>query len=111
MRAVVLNIGTITPPASDVSELLQPETQNALLITKNGYKLSNSYPVPELQTGEVMIRNHATGLNPIDWKSVEYNFCLPEHPWITGREMAGVVARLGPGVKSVSVGDRVWTSK
>ncbi|KAB5549630.1 hypothetical protein GE09DRAFT_1223451 [Coniochaeta sp. 2T2.1] len=31
-----------------------------------------------------------TSLNHIDWKSVEYNFCLPELPWVTGREMAGV---------------------
>lgn len=58
-----------------------------------------------------MIRNYAVGLNPIDWKSVDYNFCLPAFPWVTGREMAGVVERVGSEVKGCKVGDRVWTSK
>ncbi|TVY90942.1 G patch domain-containing protein, partial [Lachnellula willkommii] len=59
---------------------------------------------------EVVISNRATGLNPIDYKSVDYNFCLPEFPWVTGREMAGVVEMVGAGVRDVKVGDHVWTS-
>jgi NADPH:quinone reductase-like Zn-dependent oxidoreductase len=57
-----------------------------------------------------VISNHATGLNPIDYKSVDYNFCLPEFPWVTGREMAGVVEAVGSAVTDVKVGDHVWTS-
>ncbi|KAK2755567.1 hypothetical protein FQN54_006507 [Arachnomyces sp. PD_36] len=59
---------------------------------------------------EVMIRNCAVGLNPIDWKSVDYNFCIPEFPWVTGREMAGVVEKVGAAVTNLKPGDRVWTS-
>ncbi|KFA54954.1 hypothetical protein S40293_02305 [Stachybotrys chartarum IBT 40293] len=88
------------------------QTQSALLVTADrSYKIVADFPVPQtLAPHEVMIRNHATGLNHIDWKSVDYNFCLPELPWITGREMAGVVERVGAGVTKYQPGDKVWTS-
>ena len=57
---------------------------SALRVVRNGvYELSHTCPIPEFMADdEVMIRNHATGLNPIDWKSVDFNFCLPEFPWV-----------------------------
>ncbi len=90
-----------------------PATQSALIITPSrGYALVADFAVPaELGPGEVMIRNKATGLNHIDWMSVEYNFCLPELPWITGREMAGVVEAVGSDVARLRKGDHVWTSR
>ena len=99
---------TAPQPAAKISI-----TQSALLVTENRiYSLVHDLPVPEsLGPDEVMIRNYATGLNHIDWKSVDYNFCLPELPWITGREMSGVVERVGSDVTKCRVGDRVWTSK
>jgi Zn-dependent alcohol dehydrogenase len=105
-------LGTITPLHCDTPKLIQT-MQCALLVTEGGkYELTDSFPVPDiLANGEVMIQTYAVGLNPIDWKSVEYNFCLPEHPWITGREMAGVISRVAPDVKNVRPGDRVWTSE
>lgn len=89
------------------------QTQSALLVTADrSYKIVADFPVPQtLAPHEVMIRNHATGLNHIDWKSVDYNFCLPELPWITGREMAGVVERVGADVTRYRPGDKVWTSE
>jgi hypothetical protein len=91
----------------------QPRTQNALLVAQDRkYLLIPQFPVPsELGPEEVMIRNYATGLNHIDWKSVNYNFCLPELPWITGREMAGVIDQVGSNVTSLKPGDQVWTSE
>ncbi|KAI1614620.1 chaperonin 10-like protein [Exophiala viscosa] len=59
---------------------------------------------------EIMIRSRAVGLNHIDWKSVQYNICLPSFPWIMGREMAGVVEKVGSAVTDFKVGDHVWTS-
>lgn len=87
--------------------------QTALTVaSKNTYKLDHRHPVPDFENEfEVQIRTCAVGLNPIDWKSLEYNFCIPEFPWVTGREMAGVVERVAPGVTSLKPGDRVWTSK
>lgn len=60
---------------------------------------------------EVKIRTCAVGLNQIDYKSVDYNFCLPAFPWITGREMAGVVEEVGSAVHHTRVGEKVWTCK
>jgi hypothetical protein len=98
--------GLKTPPSVQT-------TQTALVVTSDrSYHLDTDFEVPQdLGPKEVMVRNHAVGLNHIDWKSVEYNFCLPELPWITGREMAGVVERVGSDVTKVKAGDAVWTCK
>ncbi|KAL2829310.1 chaperonin 10-like protein [Aspergillus pseudoustus] len=106
----------INPHPETGNDAVRPPQENpmqcALLINAAcEYKLTMSFPVPtSLHSNEVMIRNYATGLNPIDWKSLAYNFCLPQFPWITGREMAGIVARVGDAVTNCRVGDRVWTS-
>ncbi|KAK5681100.1 hypothetical protein LTS10_006861 [Elasticomyces elasticus] len=51
-----------------------------------------------------------TSLNPIDYKSVDYNFCMPSFPWIGGREVAGIAEEVGSNVRAFKVGDRVWAS-
>lgn len=87
-------------------------TQKALVVPRKlEYELIDTHPFPALNSEkEVIIRNYAIGLNPIDWKSVDYHFCLPSFPWVTGREMAGVVEKVGSAVTTCQVGDRVWTS-
>jgi hypothetical protein len=67
-----------------VVETSTPLTQQALVIAaKHTYRLDRAFPVPEVHNGdEILIRNCAVGLNPIDWKSVDWNFCLPEFPWV-----------------------------
>lgn len=61
-----------------------PQVQQALTVARKGeYELRDDHPVPEIEAdNEVMIRNYAVGLNPIDWKSVDYDFCLPSFPWV-----------------------------
>ncbi|KAF2400583.1 GroES-like protein [Trichodelitschia bisporula] len=89
-----------------------PTSQTALVVARKGeYELRSNHDMPKLESDdEVIIRTHAVGLNPIDWKSVSYNFCLPSFPHITGREMAGVVERVGTNVTHLQPGDPVWTS-
>ena len=89
------------------------QTQRVLAVVAKGrYNLLDSQPIPTFKNdNEVLIRNYAVGLNPIDWKTVDYNFCLPAFPWVTGREMAGVVENVAPGVKRFKKGDQVWASK
>lgn len=94
------------------AEPLPPFNTALLVVAKGQYEIRESYPFPSLEHDEeVIIRTRAVGLNPIDWKSVDYGFCLPEFPWITGREMAGIVEKVGAAVTQVKVGQRVWTSK
>ncbi|CDS01816.1 hypothetical protein, partial [Sporisorium scitamineum] len=56
------------------------------------FELSPHQPIPvPLSPTELVIRNDAVGLNPVDWKSVSYNFGIPAFPWILGRDIAGTV--------------------
>ncbi|KAH8652084.1 chaperonin 10-like protein [Xylariales sp. PMI_506] len=92
----------------------QPATfsQRALIVNhERKYELVGDFRTPaRLAEHEVKIRTCAVGLNQIDYKSVDYNFCLPQFPWITGREMAGVVEEVGSAVQHLKPGQRVWTS-
>ncbi|KAK3377115.1 chaperonin 10-like protein [Lasiosphaeria ovina] len=85
----------ILAPVDD-EPLSAPETQTVLLLhaAKQPYQLTDSYPVPQLQGDrEVLVRVQAIGLNPIDWKAPDFNFALPELPYISGRELAGEVVQ------------------
>ncbi|KAI1800007.1 GroES-like protein [Daldinia bambusicola] len=96
---------------ASIAEFSVPGTQKALVVARKGeYEIRQDFPMPTVGEDEIMIQGHYVGLNPIDWKSVDYNFCLPEFPWVTGREMSGVVARVGSAVTSFKPGDYVWTS-
>ncbi|KAI1442584.1 GroES-like protein [Annulohypoxylon stygium] len=116
--SVIHDIGKgSTPTTTDesanvsVAEFTIPRTQKALVVARKGeYEIRHDFPMPIVGDDEIMIRSHYVGLNPIDWKSVDYNFCLPDFPWVTGREMSGVVAQVGSAVTSFKEGDSVWTS-
>jgi NADPH:quinone reductase-like Zn-dependent oxidoreductase len=66
-------------------------------------------PVPK--EGEILVRVHALGVNPVDWKIREglararLNLVLPAIP---GGDLAGVVEEVGPGVTGVSTGQPVF---
>jgi putative PIG3 family NAD(P)H quinone oxidoreductase len=59
--------------------------------------------------GEVLIEVAAAGLNRADCLQRKGFYPAPPGVWpdVPGLEFAGVVAALGPGVRSISVGDRV----
>jgi NADPH:quinone reductase-like Zn-dependent oxidoreductase len=67
--------------------------------------------VPEPGPGELLVRIHAAGLNPFDWKVadgalegvVEHSF-----PFVMGSDGAGIVARVGSGVTDFRPGERVY---
>ena len=68
-------------------------------------------PVPVPGPGDVLVQVHATSVNPVDqlvrsgfFRGVqEYRF-----PAVFGRDVAGVVAQVGPGVTRYREGDRVY---
>lgn len=63
-------------------------------------------PAPELQAGQALVRLDAIGVNFIDiyHRTGQYKLSLPFAP---GREGAGTVTAVAPGVTDVTVGDRV----
>jgi NADPH:quinone reductase-like Zn-dependent oxidoreductase len=82
----------------------------ALMVNQNyQYELCET-PHPQLGPHEILLRTKAIGLNPIDWKTVAYKFCMPSLPWINGRECAGVIEAVGTAVENLHIGQRVWTS-
>ena len=69
-------------------------------------------PRPEPQAGEVLVRVHAAGVNPIDWKVREghmKDFWPHKFPLILGWDLSGVVEELGRGVSRFKIGDEVYS--
>jgi NADPH:quinone reductase-like Zn-dependent oxidoreductase len=67
-------------------------------------------PVPEIAPDEVLIRIHAAGVNPADWKSREgfMRQVRPLHfPAILGADAAGVVEKVGAAVARFKPGNSV----
>jgi NADPH:quinone reductase-like Zn-dependent oxidoreductase len=66
---------------------------------------------PEPSTGEVLIRVHAAGILPIDWK-VRQGMMKDVHtipfPYIPGSSIAGTIEKVGPGVTSFQKGQSVF---
>jgi len=64
---------------------------------------------PVAGAGEVLIRLHASGINPSDYKRRANVKASPEFPRVVPHsDGAGVVEALGAGVTGLAVGDRVW---
>ncbi|WP_454669751.1 zinc-dependent alcohol dehydrogenase family protein [Achromobacter kerstersii] len=66
-------------------------------------------PKPVPQAGQVLVRVHATSINPLDFqvRRGDYPDLVPL-PAITGHDVSGVVDAVGPGVTAFSPGDEVW---
>lgn len=64
-------------------------------------------PRPKPGRGEALVRNCAIGLNPVDWKFIEWGHPAWEWPHIPGVDGAGEVEALGEGVQHISCGARV----
>jgi len=65
-------------------------------------------PRPEPGPTEVLVRQAAAGVNPVDWKVRARGGFLGEPPFTVGWDVAGVVEELGAGVTRFAVGDRVF---
>ena len=63
--------------------------------------------LPAPGAGEVQIRHAAIGLNFVDVYFRSGLYKAPQFPLPLGKEAAGIVTALGPGVANFAVGDRV----
>jgi NADPH:quinone reductase-like Zn-dependent oxidoreductase len=64
-------------------------------------------PVPTPSADELLVRVRAAGVNPGDWRLREGSYgTVP--PAVLGREVAGTVVAVGPGVDGFAVGDEVF---
>jgi NADPH:quinone reductase-like Zn-dependent oxidoreductase len=65
---------------------------------------------PEPLPTEVLVRVHAAGINPVDWKTREGQGMagLQTFPLILGWDVSGVVEEVGFGVTTLKAGDEVY---
>jgi NADPH2:quinone reductase len=66
-------------------------------------------PKPVPGAGQVLVRVHATSINPLDYqvRRGDYSDLVPL-PAITGHDVSGVIEEVGPGVTAFVPGDEVW---
>jgi len=71
-----------------------------------------TYPVPVPQDNEVLIKVHAAGVNPVDWKIREgyLRQAMPHKlPIIPGWDVAGTIQSVGANCTRFKVGDEVFS--
>ena len=115
-------MSTITehPRTIDLSQI-----ENEVSDSQNNSNATQDYPVPLPKTDdELVVEIRAIGLNPVDWKSMyacplaqlsgaanekysDYNFAIPQLPYIAGRDFAGVVVRAPAASSRLRIGDLV----
>jgi NADPH:quinone reductase len=63
---------------------------------------------PQPGPGQVIVRVHAVGVNPVETYIRSGIYPKPPTPYTPGNDGAGIIEGVGPEVKSVAVGDRVY---
>jgi NADPH:quinone reductase-like Zn-dependent oxidoreductase len=94
-----------------------PQTMRAVRADANGapggVKLE-TVPIPQPAEGQVLLRVYAAGTNPVDWSiraPTPTGAAPPQRAAPPpGRDVAGIIVALGPGVSGYKVGDKVYTA-
>ncbi|KAI4159827.1 MAG: hypothetical protein LQ342_006245 [Letrouitia transgressa] len=63
--------------------------------------------IPSPQDSEILVKNVAIALNPVDWKIQDYGPFITQWPNILGSDVSGIVEAVGPKVTHFQKGDRV----
>jgi NADPH2:quinone reductase len=66
---------------------------------------------PQPGPGQLLIRVHAAGINPADWRIRNGQFRRAfriKFPFVPGADIAGIVVAVGEGAKRFRVGDRIY---
>ncbi|WCP66698.1 NADP-dependent oxidoreductase [Vibrio tubiashii] len=74
--------------------------------------VTQTSPIPKPQAGEVLVKVHFSGVNPIDVKTrAGLGWAASENkdnlPWVPGYDISGQIASLGENSERFSVGDNV----
>ncbi len=76
-----------------------------------GVKFSDSVEKPTLKPDQVLVKVHAAGVNPFDWKIREgymKEFIPMTLPATLGGDLAGTVEEIGEDVEGFAIGDEVF---
>jgi L-iditol 2-dehydrogenase len=87
-----------------MSETL-PQTMRAAVYRAPNDVRTETVPVPQIGSGEVLVRIDTCGICGTDLKKIHTG--SHSAPRVFGHEMAGTIAAIGEGVRGFAVGDRV----
>lgn len=87
-----------------------PVNEAAWLTGKQAPLAVRGAPYTPPRPGEVVVRNRAVAVNPVDWFKQDLGgllFPWIRYPFVLGEDLAGDVVEVGAGVTRLRVGDRV----
>lgn len=87
-----------------------PVNTAAWLVAKHARLEVKSAPYTPPRENEIVIKNHAVAINPLDWIkqcASDFLFSWIKYPFVLGSDLAGEVVEVGTGVSRFKVGDRV----
>ncbi|KAK7419263.1 hypothetical protein QQX98_003415 [Neonectria punicea] len=90
----------MTTPATHTATLLPALAQDLVLEQRQ---------TPSPGPGELLIRNHAIAMNPVDWKRQMWGFKVSSYPVVLGADICGIVAEVGSAVATFKPGDRIFS--
>ncbi|KAF7326127.1 GroES-like protein [Mycena kentingensis (nom. inval.)] len=83
-------------------------TQKAIIVAspKAPFTIADT-PVPKPEKGDVLVKVHSVGLNPMDPLRRVMDILVPSYPAIFGSDIAGVIEEVGEGVEGWKKGDEI----
>lgn len=87
--------------------MAQPTNQAAWLIKAGTALKVDSAPLPTAGPGEIVIKNAAIAINPLDCHMQDSGVFVQQWPAIFGCDVAGEVHEVGSGTQRFKKGDRV----
>jgi len=85
--------------------VVHSKIEKASLFTPDILKLEKDYPLPPVEDGKLVVKVHACGLNPVDYKLAAF---ARKFPFVPGCDIAGTVHKVGTNVVGFKEGDRVY---
>ena len=89
---------------------MMPTNAAAWLPEKHAKLNVASAPYSAPREDELVVRNHAVAVNPLDWikqTAGDFVFSWIKYPFILGSDLAGEVVEVGKNVSRFKIGDRV----
>lgn len=93
---------------SQTPVIMPPSHNQAAWLKKAGTPLEvGDAPMPVPGHGEIVIKNAAVAINPLDWHMRDTGVFVQEWPAVFGCDVAGEVYEVGPDTSRFKKGDRV----
>lgn len=84
-----------------------PKNQAAWLLKADTPLQVGDAPMPTAGPGEIVVKNFAIAINPLDWHMQDAGVFIKQWPAIFGCDVAGEVYEVGSGTERFKKGDRV----